>query len=145
MPDDEDVRFTFDHGLVLRTLGTGTVEVRASEVQVDREVRLRATVDVVGWERLYDAGCFHLDDEPAPVGFDADHPVAIELRLRSRVGAAFGDPESLLKSLLNDPMSPLRHTEAWYATEAIQRLAVPGEDGAWVEIGIRTSFADEVG
>ena len=137
---DDDVRFTFEHPTTFRTLGTGEVEVRVLGLAVSATVHLDGEVDLAGWERLFDAGCFHLDDQPAPLGFEPDRPVHLVLRLRSRVAAAFDDADALLESFLSDDGSPLRHTEAWIAVEATQRFDVPDVDGGWTEIGLRTEL-----
>jgi hypothetical protein len=135
---DDDVRFTLDRLVAFRSLAIGEIEVRVLGLAVSAAVLLDGEVDLTGWQRLFDAGCFHLDDEPPPVGFEADRPVHLVLRLRSRVAAAFGDADQLLESLLSDRASPLRHTEAWKAVEATQRFDVPGVEGGWTEIGLRT-------
>lgn len=138
---DDDVRFSFDHPITFRTPDGGEAELHATSMLLDDEVRLTATVALADWERLFAAGAFHLDGEPAPVGFEEGRTVRLELRLRAKFAALVEDPEALLHDLLTDDTYPLRQSEAWEATEAMQRLPIPGMDDAWTEIGIRTRFA----
>lgn len=142
MTDDEFVRFSFDHPILFRTPDGGEAVLQATSMLWDDAVLLTATVALADWERLFAAGAFHLEGEPAPVGFEEGRPVRLELRLRERFAALVEDPEALLRDLLSDETYPLRQSEAWEATEAMQRLPVPGMDDAWTEIGIRTRFAD---
>lgn len=144
---DETVRFTFEHPIAFTTLDADQVEVQATELVVDTEVvdpevELVGTVPLAAWELLFATGAFHLDDEPAPAGFEPQLPVLLRLQLRPAFARRYASPEELLRELLGEEDGPLRGTEAWYALEATQRLAVPGQAEGWVDIGIRTSFAD---
>lgn len=144
---DEMVRFTFEHTIAFTTLEGDRVEIDATALVVDdegldTEVELVGSVSLQTWEWLFATGSFHLDEEPAPAGFEPHLPVLLRLRLRTAIASRYAEPEDLLRSLLGDEAQVLRATEAWYALEATQRLPVPGQAEGWVDIGIRTSFAN---
>jgi hypothetical protein len=139
--DDDEIRFTLDHEVPFRPLAGDPIVVRVTSITVSRRVELTGDVDLTTWKRAFDAGCFHLDDEDPLPDEDPAAPVTTELRLRPRVAAMFADEMALTESLLTDDDSPLRCTEAWLATTAVQRSAVPGDPDAFIDIGIRTRWA----
>lgn len=142
-PNDETVRFAFEHPVAFTTLDDRTVEVDVTELVADgAAVVLTGTVPLSSWEELFEAGVFHLDDEPAPAGFEPELPVRLRLRLRRQVITRFAGPEELLHALIGGEDRALLSTEAWFALEAMQRLSVPGQAEGWVDIGIRTSYAE---
>lgn len=145
MTADDDVRFDLDHEVAFRLLDGTSVPVRVTTVRVGHDVEVTGSVTLAVWERLFAAGAFHLDDEPPASGFETGRPVALRLRLRRPLAARLPDPDDLLRALVGDAPSAVQATEAWHALEAVQRLDVPGAPGEWVEIGLRTRFAEPVG
>lgn len=135
----DTARFDLEHPIVLRTLTGEPIDLVVTTLELTDRVALTGTLRVAAFERLFALGACHLDDEPAPAGFEPDLPVRLRLQLRRPVAARFPQPGALLQALLDDADGVLRQTEAWVALEAMQRQQVPGIDTGWVEVGIRTA------
>lgn len=143
MIDESDgAHYGLDHVVSFETLATGPVGVRISAIDIVESVTVTGEVDATTWETIRRGGCFHLDGQESPAGFEADQPVQLTLRLRAPVADRYRDPDEMLRELLSEPDSPLRHSEAWLATEVMQEVAVPGVPDASAQVGIRTVWAD---
>lgn len=146
MLNDAHERFDFDTPvpLVMVPLAGDPVRLAVARVDIDGgEVVVSGALSAAGFASAAQRGCFHLDgEEPAP-GWSASVPVDIVLRLRPPLAQGFDDADALLAALLGAAPTPLRATEAWFALEATQSVAVPGEPDATTSFGLRTRWADE--
>lgn len=141
-------RFDFDAPvpLVMTPLAGGEVALAVRRVDfVDGEVLAFGSLSTTDFAAAAQRGCFHLDGEAPPDGWSQEVPVDLVLRLRRPVRQELGDAEAVLTALVGPSPTPLRATEAWFALEATQTVAVPGEPDATTSFGLRTRWADEPG
>lgn len=141
-PDYSDVEFALDRVIPMETLMGETVSVHIHTVEISDDVVVTGEVDLPTWQRAYASGCFHLDEEEAPTGFEDGIRIQLTLRLRRPVTARYSSPEALLEEMVDETGSPLRHTEAWLATEVMQQVPLPDMPDASAQVGIRTSWAE---
>ncbi|MBE2199150.1 MAG: hypothetical protein IAE79_11100 [Anaerolinea sp.] len=140
--DKDDVRFTLDYTVTLRSLAAGLIEVRVLILDAGRNVDLRGQISAATAQRVLETGAFHVDEVDSPPGWDSDTPVDIILRLRKPFLKHYADAEALYHEMFTDDESPLRHTEAWLLLEALQKTEVPDQPEATVSFGIRTDWGD---
>lgn len=142
--DEDDVRFTLEHTLELRSLAAGLIEVRVQTIDAGRKVELRGQITPETSQRIFATGAFHVDEADDPPGWESDTPIDIILRLRAPLVKLYTDAEELYNELFTDDESPLRHTEAWLLLEAMQEVEVPGQPDATASFGVRTDWADPI-
>jgi hypothetical protein len=140
--DEDDVRFTLDYPVTLRSLTADLIEVRVLLIDAGRKVDLRGQISLATAQRVFETGAFHVDEADDPPGWDDDAPIDIILRLRKPFLKRYADAEALYEEFFTDEESPLRYTEAWLLLEAMQKTAVPGQPEATVSFGVRTDWGD---
>ncbi len=140
--EDDDVRFTLDYVLELRSLAAGLIEIRVQIIDVGRIVELRGQITPETSQRIFETGTFHVDEADDPPAWDMDKSIDIVLRLRKPLVKMYSSAEGLYNELFTDEESPLRHTEAWLLLEAMQDVEVPGQPDATASFGVRTDWAD---
>lgn len=145
MLNDAHERFDFDTPVpvVMAPLTGAPVTLAVVRVDVDGgEVIVSGALTAADFASAAQRGCFHLDDEEPSPGWSPSAPVDVVLRLRRPVARAFDDADALVAALLGAAPTPLRATEAWFALEAMQSVAVPGEPDVTTSFGLRTRWAD---
>ena len=139
---DHTTVYDFDSAVDIELVGDGdrfTISVHG--LDVDPGVRLRASMDPGDVDRLAEAGSMGLAGEATDVDWDPDLRVDVTFHLVDELAAdeLVGDGEPLLLQLGGDDESvPVRSIDAWRIGTAVQRLSVPGDDSATLEIGIST-------
>jgi hypothetical protein len=143
-----ETAYEFDEAVAIEFVGpdSSRVPLAVRGLEVGPGALLHASMRPDVLERVARAGWFHLDGESTDVDWDPNTEITVTLGLVDTLANSgeIGDGEPLLLEIgRHDAASKFSATDSWRLHEAIQTLAVPGDETGWVQIGLRTRWATD--